>query len=779
MAHIYASSFDQYGPGLGPGNATISVVSRYWDMSSTNIIGDGWAYDPTMGTPGATIRATGSLDLKAPSWGARKGSYALVADSMEGNFIGGANNSTPYTVQGTECLPLNIPGASLAHRIVQFAFGCSDLPTQDFFQGNICHFMNASGQVAFTLAVNPSGRLVLNGWGATTVDGFSHAATTAVNLATSAASLVSPNTWYNLGIDIVYSSGANTHTVNIYNGDIVPANLILSAVVTPSYAGNIDVLGLLPASFKGGLDSFGDTSQRAIRDLWIMDDTGTYNNALVGQVFVSAQETRTEDAGGGWSHWPRENFTAGVLDSYNQQEGCYVADAATYEIGASAFTAETEWRPSLLPTTTAGYESLIIGKWDEAGNQRSYRLTYDGPSAKLRWEVSTDGTTPLTIAEIPWVPDLNREYYHVAVARDAGVTRLFIDGVQQGVDVADANTYFNGTAPLSVAGRFEGTSTFIANTQLYGFLDETRLTIGVGRYIANFTPPTSAFGRNTTDDPSFASVALLMGYESGVISDESSHAAVVTAPGTAPVVAITPNDSANSYDVLNNRPAWDDTGFEAANTYAQGRFTFTALPTATETMTIGTKTYTWVATLAAANDILIGATAADCATNAIAAINAAAGAGTIYGTGTTANASASAIVLEGQQFDLQALTIGTTGNAVATTETMVAGSFAAATLTGGQDIPTYTQFSIERLPADATGVAAVQFSARAYKSDAGTAAFQIDLIGASAGVGAGTAINPDLNASWFRQAFETDPDTAVGLTPSTVISGRVRLNRTV
>lgn len=63
-----------------------------------------------------------------------------------------------------------------------------------------------------------------------------------------------------------------------------------------------------------------------------------------------------------------------------------------------------------------------------------------------------------------------------------------------------------------------------------------------------------------------------------------------------------------------------------------------------ETFTINGRTYTFVTSLSSADDILIGATAADSFNNCIAAINNAAGEGTLYGTGTTINADVTASV---------------------------------------------------------------------------------------------------------------------------------------
>jgi len=129
-----------------------------------------------------------------------------------------------------------------------------------------------------------------------------------------------------------------------------------------------------------------------------------------------------------------------------------------------------------------------------------------------------------------------------------------------------------------------------------------------------------------------------------------------------------------------------DTFTMAARVTATGVLTFTGLAIADETVTIGSQVYTWKAAIGdTANEVLIGASAADCITNLVAAINGAAGNGTLYGALTDANVDVTAADGAGDTIDLTAIPAGALGNAVATTETLTNGSFGAATLTGGVD----------------------------------------------------------------------------------------------
>lgn len=76
-------------------------------------------------------------------------------------------------------------------------------------------------------------------------------------------------------------------------------------------------------------------------------------------------------------------------------------------------------------------------------------------------------------------------WYHIALSRVAGTTRLFSNGVSAG-SYADSNNY---AATSALLGKYYDSATFF----LFGHMDELRITKGVGRYTADFTPPSAQF----------------------------------------------------------------------------------------------------------------------------------------------------------------------------------------------------------------------------------------------------------------------------------------------
>lgn len=116
-----------------------------------------------------------------------------------------------------------------------------------------------------------------------------------------------------------------------------------------------------------------------------------------------------------------------------------------------------------------------------------------------------------------------------------------------------------------------------------------------------------------------------------------------------------------------------------------------------ETATVDARTYTFVDALtetsgaaAIANQVLRGAATTNALDNLKSAINASAGVGTTFSTGTTAHATVAATTKTATTLVVAAKTSGAAGNALAATETLANGAWGAATLAGGYDNLTVT-----------------------------------------------------------------------------------------
>lgn len=117
----------------------------------------------------------------------------------------------------------------------------------------------------------------------------------------------------------------------------------------------------------------------------------------------------------------------------------------------------------------------------------------------------------------------------------------------------------------------------------------------------------------------------------------------------------------------------------------------------TQTVVIGGQTYTFLTSFVdAANNVLIGASAGAMGDNLAAAINHGAGAGSLYGTATVANASVSAVSNGSGVVTVTALTAGAAGNSIAISETLTNSAWAggATVLSGGLTASTVGQMFV-------------------------------------------------------------------------------------
>jgi hypothetical protein len=245
-----------------------------------------------------------------------------------------------------------------------------------------------------------------------------------------------------------------------------------------------------------------------------------------------------------------------------------------------------------------------------------------------------------------------------------------------------------------------------------------------------------------------------------------------------------PGDGTYAYQVIAETTPLDDNLIEATQLQATATLAQTALPTATDTVTVGTKdgsaaaVYTWSAAVGAAFTVLIGATVDASLANLTAAINAGAGAGTTYGSGTTANYDVTCAPDGTGEVTVTAIIPGTGGNSIACSTTDANGTWTGTTLSGGAAIPPYSQFGMSRPPTGTTIVDSVTFQTRTYKTDSGSATIQQSFVGAGGGKLDGNAHAIGTNPSYVLDTFEADPD-GVALTPAVVAKALFKFNRTV
>jgi len=178
--------------------------------------------------------------------------------------------------------------------------------------------------------------------------------------------------------------------------------------------------------------------------------------------------------------------------------------SSAFEFGTGDFTVEAWVRINTFATINKDVSIVSIGRGANGGSGAGLVTT----GWKLR----------ITDTAIKWYrydgateTDLSRSFsfstniwYHVAASRSGTSLRIFVDGVQQGDEFNSTISYnqvgTGGSQDLHIGRFFTGdpTGQAVPGVSYYamflnGYIDDLRITKGVARYTANFTPPTAPF----------------------------------------------------------------------------------------------------------------------------------------------------------------------------------------------------------------------------------------------------------------------------------------------
>ncbi len=83
---------------------------------------------------------------------------------------------------------------------------------------------------------------------------------------------------------------------------------------------------------------------------------------------------------------------------------------------------------------------------------------------------------------------VNNSWHHWAWTRASGVNRVFYDGTSLGLTGSLPSSFTQGSHAAYIGANFNG-----GTSSTHGYIDDLRITKGVARYTANFTPPSGPF----------------------------------------------------------------------------------------------------------------------------------------------------------------------------------------------------------------------------------------------------------------------------------------------
>ena len=126
----------------------------------------------------------------------------------------------------------------------------------------------------------------------------------------------------------------------------------------------------------------------------------------------------------------------------------------------------------------------MIGRW--GASQRCFLFGVDSATS-VTFVTGNNGSIDQIITRTPPVTLSTNTWYHFAATRSGSTVRFFVNGTQAGAD-ATATGNCTGTQSMKIGVNGDGDV-----SDLNGFIDEVRITKGVARYTANFTPPPAQF----------------------------------------------------------------------------------------------------------------------------------------------------------------------------------------------------------------------------------------------------------------------------------------------
>ena len=98
----------------------------------------------------------------------------------------------------------------------------------------------------------------------------------------------------------------------------------------------------------------------------------------------------------------------------------------------------------------------------------------------LRWGLT--GVAEYSTAAYTWATGT---WFHIALVRNSSNVKFYVNGINiSGAGKTNSNSF---SGDLNIANSVPGASAF------NGYIDDLRITKGVARYTANFTPPTAPF----------------------------------------------------------------------------------------------------------------------------------------------------------------------------------------------------------------------------------------------------------------------------------------------
>ncbi len=222
-------------------------------------------------------------------------------------------------------------------------------------------------------------------------------------------------------------------------------SLVLEGQMPPAASGGIDSYTKLMLHFDGTGANFVDSELAPTKTITVIG---------------GATQSATQSKFGG-----KSMYLAATTDYLS------TAQSTDFDFGAVDFTIDG-W---IYPTSIPAGQMELISKATDGTHKWSFNYTQ---TAIQFWDYTGAGFGIQTVQ--PYTLTTNA-WYHLALVRSANVYTIYVNGTKIG------DTYTNSTAVSAWSG-----ATLVGHYHV-GYIDEVRVSNGIARWTANFTPPTQNY----------------------------------------------------------------------------------------------------------------------------------------------------------------------------------------------------------------------------------------------------------------------------------------------
>jgi Concanavalin A-like lectin/glucanases superfamily len=238
----------------------------------------------------------------------------------------------------------------------------------------------------------------------------------------------------------------------------------------PGYAANVNGY-LSNIRVVKGTAVYTTTFTPPTAPLTAITNTSLLCNFTNAGIYDSAMLNDLETVGNAQVSTAIKKYGTGSLSFDGTGDGIRTASIPPMSLGTGDFTMEF-W---LYPLSQPSSFNAVIGTSASGGPILNLRGSGTSTSIGLNAYGSADiFNISYTFTQSTWV--------HVAVTRSGTSLKLFINGTQTGTTVTNSTNFSGYISEIGTADN--------GNQYFNGYIDDLRITKGVARYTANFTPPT-------------------------------------------------------------------------------------------------------------------------------------------------------------------------------------------------------------------------------------------------------------------------------------------------